>query len=66
MNPTLSNGMSKKALWMGLPYVQSTVIIGLRPVKMTLLALKTGLMILITRLMSTAVQQRQSVVHLAR
>ena len=51
---------------MGFPYVPSTVMIDLTPVKMTILALKTGLKILMSRLMSTVVQQRQGVAHLAR
>ena len=51
---------------MGFPYVPSTVMTGLTPAKMTTHALKTGLKILISRLVSTAVQQRQSVSNLAR
>lgn len=51
---------------MGFPYVPSTAMIGLTPAKMTILALKTGLRILTSPLVSTAVQQRQSVSNLAR
>ena len=66
VNRTLLNGMSQEVLWMGFPYVPSTAMIGLTPAKMTILALKTGLRILTSPLVSTAVQQRQSVSNLAR